>query len=202
VAPGPDDRGPEGLPNHVKHLLYEALVRTKFNQVKAAKVLRVSRETVRKWLKRSGHFPGLITWAADLGLALPEELARLAPLVTANSANHEALKVSNSCAKPPLAEHILILTGAEPLTTLQPAMSTDPINPTSQSTARLEGEPREYVKRVALELELIGGARPGDLSGALEHMVNHLRAKSTPRELATMLADEIRRGKDTQEHKP
>jgi hypothetical protein len=172
--------------------LYDALRQTGFNQVRAAKLMGVSRETVRQRLIAVGGIPALIAWAVECGLATKDDsvaLAALAALASANPGNAnqgndgQAVSSANS-------SEIRHLRRGHALPILAGVMSGVQTASLQSSTVRVDGDDREFMKRGALEVALQLGLPREDMSGVASRMLAFFRRHGgDPAAVAKMLIE-------------
>jgi len=173
--------------------LFQALQGAGFNQSAAGRLLGVSRETIRLRLIEAGGFPGLITKAAEMGLATKAEAADLAAAValapaTRQGANQEVGANDESSANQPEIRHLRGSSGAPIFSGI---MSTMPQAQIPQSTTvRVTGQERAFGKRVAVELSLKAGLPREDLSVVVTRMIGYFMARGGPDKVAEMLMED------------
>lgn len=172
--------------------LYDALRQTGFNQVRAGKLLGVSRETVRQRLQTVGGMKALVAWAVEAGLASKEEADALAALDALASANPGTANPARSGWAPEGANsseirHLTPFSGRPILGGVMSAVHTASLQ---SSTVRVDGEDREFLKRVALEVALKLGLPREDMSRVMSRMVAFFREQGgDPATVAQMLID-------------
>jgi hypothetical protein len=152
--------------------LFRAMRRADFNRSAAGRLLGVSRETVRLRLKEVGGDDALIALAVRIGEASQAEAVALAQLAALAARNRQGANLEHG------AKHheIRHLTGIEGGRMLSASMSAVPTVIPQSSTVRLNGEDREFAKRIALEIALKLGLPREDMSEAVSRMIGYFRA--------------------------
>jgi hypothetical protein len=171
-------------PTHAQ--LFQVLAAARLNQSAAARVLGVSRETVRQWLLPIGGVAGLIAMAAQQEWASKEELSALTALAVLAPASRQGANrhwISDG-ANMSGTRHLRSVL-ADP--TFAANMGTATAVMPQTSTVRLDGAQREFAKRVALEVALKAGLPREDVSGVLALMIDYFRRDGDPATVAQLL---------------
>lgn len=174
-------------PTHAQ--LFQVLATVRLNQSAAARVLHVSRETVRQWLLPIGGVGGLIAmaakheWASKEAISALTALAALAP-ANRQGANHEGSGLAAGDANVNGIRHLR--PGGDG-SNLAINMSTATAAMPQSSTVRLDGVQREFAKRVALEVALKAGLPREDMSSVVARMIDYFRGQGDPETVAQLL---------------